>query len=482
MRISLCRAIKPDRAHVPGVGDDEEPVRHGRADADRGAVALPAVVGDRHDTVEVPVGGRAAEPRRVRVLHGDAPERNAAASRRRRRSQLKDQFGTSCDERRRRRTSCACRPRRRRRRRRLGRRSSTPISCWCASRSRRRTIRVADGLRQEPVRCRRGEGRAQHASCASRRPRSPSRRPPRPPSTTTTTAPGVVTNYSCAEHRGPVRHRRRPRRRVVVHELLRRAPIGRITTDGTITNFPNSSISRPGRHRAGRRRRDVVREHRDQHDRAGHHRRHRSLSRPTATRGSRPRTASRPGPGGVTWFTSGASNSVGWVDGQRRRERLLPLRASRTRRASPPGPTAPCGSPTSTAARSGASRPTGDVTLYGDSTVVAPLSITTGPRRRVVVHESRQQLDRADHDRRHDHQLHRLPASRARSTSSPVPTATLWFTNYGNNTIGRITTERRRSPTTPTRRSAAPTASRPAPTARSGSRTPGNNTIGRISV
>ena len=90
----LCRVDQAGRAHVAGDGDDEEPVRHGRADADRGAVALLAVVGDRHDTVEVPVGGRAART----STRSRATRRPTRAERRRftrpATVHLKDQFGT----------------------------------------------------------------------------------------------------------------------------------------------------------------------------------------------------------------------------------------------------------------------------------------------------------------------------------------------------------------------------------------------------
>ena len=44
-------------------------------------------------------------------------------------------------------------------------------------------------------------------------------------------------------------------------------------------------------------------------------------------------------------------------------------------------------------------------------------------RRRVVVHEQRQQLDRPDHDLGHDHELRRPERSRSRPASRPAPTA-----------------------------------------------------------
>ena len=91
---------------------------------------------------------------------------------------------------------------------------------------------------------------------------------------------------------------------------------------------------------------------------------------------------------------------LGRVDHRRTAPRTSSTtRESRIRRASPPDPTAPCGSPTSTAARSGASRPPATVKIYGDCHLVAPLSITPGPD------------------------------------------GALWFTNPGNNSIGRITTD-----------------------------------------
>ena len=131
--------------------------------------------------------------------------------------------------------------------------------------------------------------------------------------------------------------------------------------------------------------------------------------------------------------------------------------------------------------RSGASPPTGTVTNYTGTGINGPTAITAGPdgalwftnytgssigritttgtvtnytgtgisdpdrdhgrtRRRPVVHQPRQQLDRADHHRRDRHQLHRSHASADRTGSRPGPTARLWFTNFGNNSIGRINT------------------------------------------
>ena len=62
------------------------------------------------------------------------------------------------------------------------------------------------------------------------------------------------------------------------------------------------------------------------------------------------------------------------------------------------------------------------------------------PGWRPVVHQRVRQLDRPDHHGRHgDHQLHRHRHLGPYGITSG-PDGALWFTNSGNNSIGRITT------------------------------------------
>jgi sugar lactone lactonase YvrE len=57
-----------------------------------------------------------------------------------------------------------------------------------------------------------------------------------------------------------------------------------------------------------------------------------------------------------------------------------------------------------------------------------------------VVHQLRQRLDRADHHYRHRHHLHHRHRQPHPDSITAGPDGALWFTNYANNTIGRITT------------------------------------------
>ena len=123
----------------------------------------------------------------------------------------------------------------------------------------------------------------------------------------------------------------------------------------------------------------------------------------------------------------------------------------------------------------------GLVTNYTDPSIADPFGITAGPDGALWFTNYGNRLDRADHHRRGGHQLHRpehQPPARdhgrarrglwftnttatARSGGSPPPGSSpttptrasahphgiaagpdgaLWFTNYGNNSIGRITT------------------------------------------
>ena len=64
-------------AEAPRVGDGQEPVRHRRVEADRGALVVHAVVEEQLGAHQVPVDERTVEPRFVRLLFGRAPRRHA---------------------------------------------------------------------------------------------------------------------------------------------------------------------------------------------------------------------------------------------------------------------------------------------------------------------------------------------------------------------------------------------------------------------
>ena len=316
----------------------------------------------------------------------------------------------------------------------------------------------------------------------------------------TRAVPAVDQGCRPADHHDPVDHHDDRSRRG--HDLLARPSVAgpydiAAGPDGALwfTNYfggsdradhdrrddhepPQLEHQSPRRHRAGRRRRDVVREHARTTRSGASLPTATSPSRPTTTRGSRRPYRVAAGPGGVTWFTGSGSNSVGWVTASGVANVFYHYGHRRTRRASPPAPTAPCGSRTSTAARSGGSTAAGDVTLLRRPDRRRAAQHHDRSRRRVVVHESRQQLDRPDHDRRRRSPTSPTRRSRARSTSSTGSDGALWFTNYGNNTIGRITTDGDRHELLRPVDLRAPTASRPGPTARSGSRTPATTRSG----
>ena len=113
-------------------------------------------------------------------------------------------------------------------------------------------------------------------------------------------------------------------------------------------------------------------------------------------------------------------------------------RAART--GSRPGPTGRCGSPTTATTRSGGSPPPATVTNYTGPGISGPGRDRGRARRGAVVHQRRQQLDRADHHHRGGHQLHRHRHQRPAARSRPGPTGRCGSPTTGNNSIGRITT------------------------------------------
>ena len=169
--------------------------------------------------------------------------------------------------------------------------------------------------------------------------------------------------------------------------------IGRITTGGKVTHYRHASISGPQGIAAGpdgalwftnRQRLDRA----DHHRRQGHQLQAREHQRPAGDRA---------GPDGALWFTNDGGNSIGRITTG--------------------------GIVTQLQAREH-QRPAGDHCRAG---------------RRPLVHQLPGQLDRADHDRRHRHQLqareHQRPAG-----DHAGPDGALWFTNFRNGSIGRITT------------------------------------------
>ena len=348
------------------------------------------------------------------------------------------------------------------------------------------------------------------------------------------TTAGVVTNYTDSEHRRADGDRGRPRRGPVVHQLrqqLDRADHhrrgGHQLHRHQLSDSPSSiscwarrsavvhqfqqRLDRADHHRRGghqlhRRRssmtwgdhrrsgrRPVVHQLRRQLDRADHHRRrgdrlhgHRRSDGPDAIAA---------GPDGALWFTNytaaGASNSTftGTIGRITTGDGIIQLHGTRALlipSASRPGPDGALwftnvDGGTSGQGSIGRITTAGAVTNYNGTGIDDPCDHRCGPRRRPVVHQLGQQLDRADHHRRGGHQLHRQPASTTRTGSPPAPTGlcgsptspttrsggspptgavtnytgtgidqplgitagpdgALWFTNQGNDSIGRITT------------------------------------------
>ena len=149
------------------------------------------------------------------------------------------------------------------------------------------------------------------------------------------------------------------------------------------------------RHHRRARRGPVVHQRRQQPHRADHHRRsgHRLSSGATIDEPYRI-TA---GPDGALWFTNDGNNSIGRI---------------------------------TTA---------GVVTNFYRSRHLRARRHHRGPRRGPVVHQCRQQLDRAHHHRRGGHN-YTDPTIDGPDGITAGPDGALWFTNGGNDSIGRITT------------------------------------------
>ena len=255
--------------------------------------------------------------------------------------------------------------------------------------------------------------------------------------------------------------------------------IGRITTDGQDQQLPGREHQRPDGDRARAGRRPLVHQQRQRLDRADHDRRARSA--PTATRASAPRGGSRSGRTAPSGSPTAATTRSG---GSRpaARSAATGTRASATRGGSRPGRTAPSGSPTTATTRSGGSRPTGKISTYRGREHQQPVRDRARAGRRPLVHQQRQRLDRADHDRRQDQHLHGTRASATRAGSPLGPDGALWFTNSGNDSIGRITTTRQDQQLPRTRASATRRGSRCGPDGALWFTNSGNDSIGRITT
>ena len=284
--------------------------------------------------------------------------------------------------------------------------------------------------------------------------------------------------YRHASIGGPVRDRGRARRRPVVHQQRQRLDRADHHRRRRSRNYrgPRASATRGGSGRAGRR--PLVHQQRQRLDRADHHRRHGHQLPAPSISGPQGITA---GPDGALWFTNAATTRSG---GSRPRGTVTnyPAPASASPRGSRPGPTAPCGSPTSgndsigrittggdghattatasisnpigdrrrarrrpvvhqraATTRSGGSPPAATVTNYTGTEHPRPVGIAAGPDGALWFTQQRSTTRSGGSP----------PAGRSPPTGTrhprPLgiaagPDGALWFTNSGGDSIGRITT------------------------------------------
>ena len=278
-------------------------------------------------------------------------------------------------------------------------------------------------------------------------------------------------------HQRPDRDRGGARRRAVVHqprEQLDRAD----HHHRHVTNYTGTAHQRPVRDRGGARRRAVVHQRREQLDRADHH--HAARSPTTPARHQRAGSGSRRGPTARCGSpTTGTTRSGGSAD-QRGTSPTTPTPASAARSGSRRGPTARCGSPTTAIqldradhhhrhghqlhrprhqrARSGSRRgPTarcGSPTHGNDS-----IGRITTDRHGHQLHRPRHQQPARDRGGARRRAVVHQRTGTTRSGGSPPPGRVtnytgpsisipvgiaagpdggMWFTNHGNNSIGRI--------------------------------------------
>ena len=234
------------------------------------------------------------------------------------------------------------------------------------------------------------------------------------------------------DHRRSVRDRGRARRGPVVHQHDNNS-IGRITTAGVVTNYTGPGIDDPWGSRPG------------PTGPCGSPTSATTRSvgspppgwSPTTPTPASPAHGITAGPDGALWFTNDGNNSIGRITTAGVVTNYTDPSITGPRR-SRPGPTGPCGSPTPATTRSGASPPPGWSPTTPDRASLARRDHGRA-RRGPVVHQPRQQLDRADHHRRGGHQLHQ-PGIDQPDGITAGPDGALWFTNDANNSIGRITT------------------------------------------
>ena len=301
------------------------------------------------------------------------------------------------------------------------------------------------------------------------------------------------------EHQLPVGDRARAGRRALVHQPRQR--LDRADHDRRQDQqLPGREHQQPVGDRARAGRRALVHQQRQRLDRADHDRRQdqqlpgREHQQPV---GDRARAGRR------LWFTNNGNDCDRADHDRAARSAPTGTRASATRGGSRSGRTAPSGSPTAATTRSGGSRPAARSAPHRDASISNPEGIVRGPDgalwftnsgndsigrittggkithlpgrehqqpvgdraragRRALVHQQRQRLDRADHDRR------------ARS----APTAARASASRGGSRSGR--TARSGSPTaTTTRSGGSRPAARSPPTATRASSTRGGSRSGR---
>ena len=235
------------------------------------------------------------------------------------------------------------------------------------------------------------------------------------------TTTGAVTNYTGSGISGPHGIAARTRRRPVVHQLRAATRSGGSPPPGRSPTSP-APASLPGRDRGRARRRPVVHQ----------------LAATARSGGSPPpgRSPTTPAPGisgpagitagpdGALWFTNNyCNNSIGRITTTGIVTNYTGIGIS-----NPAGIAAgPDGALwfTNDAWSNSIGRITtaGTVTNYTGTGITCPDVDRGRTRRRPVVHQLGQRLDRAHHHHRDRHQLHRLQASATRPGSPPDPTA-----------------------------------------------------------
>ena len=197
---------------------------------------------------------------------------------------------------------------------------------------------------------------------------------------------------------------------------------------GSITEYAIPPRQPTHWHHHGPGRRAVVHRAWRQQDRADHDRR--GVYRIRRSRPAEPAQGITAGPDGALWFTERRQQDR--ADHDRRDD--YRIHCSDQRRlpgTSPRGRTARCGSPKN-GDKIGRITTGGRVTEYAVPTPAAPChEHHRGAGRRAVVHRMRRQQDRADHDRRGRHRIHRSHNRAAAPDGIAAgPDGALWFTEH----------------------------------------------------